>query len=411
MVLRDSTDLGARVGLAVALREAGRADEARTVLEDVVADRPADPGPVLLLGLTYEETGDWGRARETYGRYLEIARSASLKASVERRLPYVHRRQLEAEVENSIRHEAEFGDAPDAAAVAVFPFLFLASDSGLRPLSRALAELLVTDLGTTQRLRILERSRVQLLLDELEMGGTALVDPTTAGRSGRLLRAGRVVQGTIEGDAERLRLGAVLVSVGRDSLAPLKPVSEEDALAQLFDMEKQLALGLYSSLGVQLTAAERERVLQRPTQNLEALLAFGLGLEAEDRGDYAEAARQYERARALDPGFEMAGERAGEVIAISETERTTVEVLVQAGVDDEGIAVPPGQPARNAGPASPPPSMGTGPGLPGSPILSPDPIGGFLPDPFRRDPGAEVLGMDGIGTRTLLRIIFRRPTG
>jgi hypothetical protein len=40
--------------------------------------------------------------------------------------------------------------------------------------------------------------------------------------------------------------------------------------------------------------------------------------------------------------------------------------------------------------------------------LSSGPIG-TLPDPFLRDAGAEVLGSEGVATRTVLRILLIRP--
>ena len=72
-----------------------------------------------------------------------------------------------------------------ARTVAVFPFLYRGSDPALEPLGRALSELLVTDLGQVKRLRVLERARVQVLLDEMDLAERGLVDSTTAARSGR----------------------------------------------------------------------------------------------------------------------------------------------------------------------------------------------------------------------------------
>lgn len=407
----DSTDLGARLGLAVAYRESGRASDARDILEGVVAERPGDPGPMVLLGLTYEETGEWARARDAYERYVGLARSSELRQQIERRLRYVHRRELEAEVRAALATEQDIAlEAPVANAVAVFPFLFQSPDTTMRPLSRAMAELLVTDLAVVNRLRVLERARLQLLLDEIRLGETDLVDPATAARSGRILRAGRVIQGTVSGNQAVLRLEAVVVGVGRDSVGALSPVSEQDPLPQFFDTEKRLALALFNALGIQLTIAEEERVRQRPTANVQALLAFGRGLEAEDRGDWAEAARQYARALAIDPGFAMAGARAADAEAISAATEMTVQVLVETTVEVEAVPVTPAASDAELG-AIPSPTFTGRLGLGSNPVLSPDPISRIVPDPLLRDSGAEILGQETIGTRTLLRLIFRRPAG
>ncbi len=404
-LLRDSADVGARIGLAVALQEAGEREEARSILEAVAADRPDDPDPQLLLGLASEEVGDFARAHAAYTRYLELPGSPAMRRSIDRRLRYVRRMELAAAARGALARESELTSLePDARAVGVFPFVLQSPDSTLQPLSRALAHLLVTDLSQTDRLRVLERVELQLLLDELELAGSGLVDPATAARAGRLMRAGKVVQGRIEGGEAQLRLEAVVVGVGRDTVGALSPLAEQDPLDRLFDMEKRLALGLYASLGIVLTVAEEERVLRRPTANVQALLEFGRGLEAEDRGDWAAAVRHYGDAAALDPGFGQAVERGDDVGAIAEAEAESAGGLVRAAVEAEAIPV-----TSLAGGGVAPPLLG-GTGIGGG-VIAPDPLVGSPSDPMRRDPGPEVLGGEGLGMPTLLRIIFRRPGG
>jgi len=110
------------------------------------------------------------------------------------------------------------------------------------------------------------------LLDEVALGQSGLVDATTAARGGRLLGAGRVVRGQVSGSEARLRLEAAVVRVG--AAGQPGTVSQEDAGARLFEMEKALAFQIYEEMGVSLTQAERERVGRRYTENLQALLGL-----------------------------------------------------------------------------------------------------------------------------------------
>src|SRR5690606_20054840 len=102
---------------------------------------------------------------------------------------------------------------PVPATVAIFPFLVQMRDSTFRPLGRAMAEMLVTDLSQTDRLRVLERLRVQALADEMSLVEEGLIDPATAARGGRMLGAARVVQGSIAGSEAALQLDAAVVGV------------------------------------------------------------------------------------------------------------------------------------------------------------------------------------------------------
>ncbi|HEX7048897.1 MAG TPA: CsgG/HfaB family protein [Longimicrobiales bacterium] len=330
---RDSSDVDAMISLAAAYRVADRLAEARRLLERANSLRPDDPDAVFYLGLTYEDLERYDDAARFYRRYIAVGGSAPLKSRLEARLRLLEHRRLLAAVRRALADEAELAAAPpQPSTVAVFPFLFAAADSTLRPLSRALAELLVTDLSQTDRLTVLERTRVQLLLDEMRLARTGVVDPATAARSGRLLGAGRIVQSRIEGDETALRLEAAVVDVARGTEdARVTPVTQEDALRDLFDMEKRLALDIYRTLGVELTVAERERVQRRPTENVRALLEFGLGLAEADEGRFAAAAAHFSRAAELDPAFELARARAAAAAAMAAAAGTSTRRLAQDG--------------------------------------------------------------------------------
>src|SRR5690606_9322693 len=156
----------------------------------------------LLLGTVHEEQGEYAEADARYRSYLENSPDPGLRAEVAGRLERVRRRLLLAEARMLVEREQELaGNAPAPRTVAVFPFLLQTNDAGLDPLGRAMAELLATDLAQTDRLTVLERLRVQLLLDEIQLAETGLVDPSSAARSGRLLGAEQVVQGSLRGDA------------------------------------------------------------------------------------------------------------------------------------------------------------------------------------------------------------------
>jgi len=386
---RDSSDIDAMVQLGAAYRQAGRSAEARWLLERALARRPDNALTALYLGLTYEDQGDLGRARELYTRYVEAEAAPGMRdvqRRIRARLPLLARRELEAAVRSAIAREAELaGTEPAASRVAVFPFLYGGADPELRPLGRALAELLATDLSQVQRVTVLERARVQLLLDELALADSGYVDPATAARSGRLLGAGRIVQGRIAGGADALRLEAAVVRAGTGE-AVGGAVREEDELRRLFDMEKRLALALFESLGVQLTPAERERVNRRPTQSLQALLEYGLGLEAEDAGDYARAAAHYGRAEAADPGFaEARTRREGAEGAAAAVRETTAQLSALASA-----------------------AAGFGAAAPAS--IEIDQVLQQLPAFNGRDAAAEILGREGIGRRSVIEIILRPPT-
>lgn len=327
---RDQGNPDLLVRLGAAYREAGRLEDARATLERAVRIDSAGGLAGFYLALTYEDQEEWTAAAVAYDGYARTGRDASLRTQASRRVPVMRRLALQAEVRASLGREAELASRPpEPRTVAVFPFLYAGSDPDLSPLGRALAELVVTDLAQTDRLRVLERARVQLLLDEIALGQTGRVDSTTVARSGRILGAGRIVQGTVSGNQELLVMEGAVVPVGDPSAVVSAALTERDRLQAFFEAQKRLVLGLYEALGIELTPTERERVNQRPTASIQALLAWGRGLEAEDRGDYAAAAAFYAQATAADPGFENAQVRSVDAQASSLAVGTTTSALQQ----------------------------------------------------------------------------------
>src|SRR5581483_6836080 len=188
------------------------------------------------------------------------------------------RSAAERAARRALEREAELAQQPpDARTVAVLPAV-VAGDSTYRPLSRGLAELLTTDLAYIRDLRLVERLQIGALLDELQLAASERVDPATA-------------------------LAASVVG----ETGVVRPVGEaRGPFRRLLDLEKQVVFDLADQFGIALTEAERDRIRRRGPTSVLALLAYGRGLEALDRGDYGAAARHFAAALRAEPGFAAA---------------------------------------------------------------------------------------------------------
>lgn len=374
-----------RVLVAAGHRDAGRPMRAAALLEPVAAGGAGSDAAVFLLGLVYEDQSRFADARRLYRAFED--RGGPLAGRARERLALIGRLELQQAVRASLAQEQMLrGTPPAARSVGVFPFLFAGDDEQLQPLSRAMAEMLTTDLAQTDRLTVLERAQVQMLIDELDLASSGYVDTTTAARAGHLLGAGRIVQGRIGGGQGGLEITAAVVPVA--SAAGVSPLRQAGALQTLFDMEKALALEIYQAMGIQLTAAEQQRVEQRQTSNVQALLAFGYGLDASDAGRAAEAAAHFERAVQLDPQFTMARERLDRA-------RLRIAASQASGPAATRIAV-----------AVLPPDLTL------LSVVDPfAPLEAMVPSPLLRDPGAEVFGVEGLDRRPVIDVIIRPPAG
>jgi len=183
-----------------------------------------DPKTIFYLGLVYEKQGELDSAINAYKGYLSLEPKGEMRRKIETRLKVVVNNRIKdwankRLVEEESLHVAEI--PPNTVGVTYFDASGL--DSSLVVLGKGLAEFLATDLSKAKKLKVVERLRLERILEELEFSRTKYVDESTAPRVGKLLGAYQLVTGSLLGAAgEKLRIDAALVltETGEVSLSP-----------------------------------------------------------------------------------------------------------------------------------------------------------------------------------------------
>jgi tetratricopeptide (TPR) repeat protein len=388
----------ARFRLAAALMAAGRCDTATVVARAGQQLAPANAIGPLVIGGCQEKSGRYDLAFATYTDFAAQHPQARGVGTVRAKAQIALRTQAEQTARQALASESTLtSQPPEPSTLAVLPVTISSSDSTFRPLSRGLAELITSDLALVRSLRLLERIQIGALLDELKLGQSERGDPATAARVGRLLRAERMVQGvaaiTPNGP---VRLSA---SVVRGDGTVRSGAQANGTFAQLLDLEKQLVISLASQLGIQLTDAERQRILRQGPRNLAAFLAYSQGLEALDRGDYRAAASAFSAAVRADPNFQAAQQQQ---------QAAEAAPAVEAGGDAvAAVDVAPPE-------APPPPSPPTAGALESAKNETSPSLGGVLTGNGNETTKPELTpASQGINSVTqvsgIIRIIFKRP--
>ena len=312
----------------------GDAAGAKEYLQRAYALGNRDAKTLFFLGLANENTGEPEAALRIYQSYVEVSTLSPYRRLMQGRYSWLAREVAHVEMRQRISEETAISDTEISSdVIAIFPLFYLGEEESYRPLGRGLAEMITVDLQNVNQIRVVERSRLQALLDELELGTTDHVNQASAPRLGRLLRAGRIVGGTYNVlPGEELRLDASYVETITSELNDLAPQS--DALANFFRLEKQIVFSLLSELGIELTEAEQIQIERVPTQNLQAFLAYSRGLVEEDNQNYEAAARSFQQATAIDPSFSSASVRSEEASSLVDAAGASSSVLESAiGMD------------------------------------------------------------------------------
>jgi TolB-like protein len=338
--------------LGIAYYKQNKFTEARTHLDQAVKLDPRDGAASLYLGLTAEQQKDLPAAKSAYSTYIRFGRTSRVRKQLEARLAALTRQELEAAAKSAVAAEQQLATQPGSAmTVAVMPLRFTGADSSLKPLERGLAELITIDLSRSSKLTVVERARLQALIDEIKLQQSGATDSTSNVRAGKIIQAGRIVNGSILQDGQRLRVDAAIVNTETSQAAG--GAAYENALEELFAIEKAIVLKLFEDLGVVLTTAERNAIEERPTRSIQAFLAFSKGLQLEDEGKYDEASRSFSDAARLDPSFGAASQRSRE-----NTQAALGATMNVASVEASTAGTPEGSVARQAEQGGAPASSG-----------------------------------------------------
>ena len=205
---------------------------------------------------------------------------------------------------------AAFRAAPvtaDAQSVCVLYFDNNTGDASYEPLKKGLADMMVTDLAAVDGLTVVERSRLQDVVGELELQKTSLFDAATAQKIGKLVGARYAVTGAIAAVAPKIRLDVRLIEVGTGKVVLAdKVVGVPD---DFFALQEQLATVFVSGLGRTVGPKSAS-----PVKNLKTLLDFGKALDLADEGDDKAASKQLGEVVAEAPDFTLAKTRYSELL-------------------------------------------------------------------------------------------------
>ncbi len=199
----------------------------------------------------------------------------------------------------------------------------------LNAFAKGLTQIMITDLSATTPLKLVDRSRLQVLRSEIQMNHDAdVTDPRYRVPLGKLTGAQSFLFGSVmQVDPKKIRLdlrwvdtstGEVLLADGVEA----KLGSSDD----LFQLERKVLLDLLvprieKLLSGQPGAGEldkaikpyldrKKKELPKGTSYVDLLLSTGKAILAEERGDYAAAQTAWAEAGRLDPGDDALGSRA-----------------------------------------------------------------------------------------------------
>ncbi|MDG2305455.1 MAG: hypothetical protein P8R42_12570 [Candidatus Binatia bacterium] len=295
-----------------------------------------DPNDALLLGLAQLRLDQPARAADAWGQFIKTSPDTALAGDIARLRTLVVREANRRGAKAAV--SAGRGARVSGDVLAVLPFRNVGAPE-YEPLGKAIAAMLTDSLGGVPNSRVVERGRVEAFLDEVsDQAGS---DTKTARRVGALLGAGLVVVGAhVDTSTDPMTLEVDSALIDTESGLRLESGSFLAPLDRFYAAIRDTAVGISNRLGSpvsSLSKASAARMQAVHTESLDAALAFGRGLDHEDRGQFDDARREYEKALRADSSFRLARLRLATLPA-SSMSLTAVATVVQSEL--EPVAAP-----------------------------------------------------------------------
>jgi TolB-like protein/Flp pilus assembly protein TadD len=201
------------------------------------------------------------------------------------------------------------GPAPktEIKSVAVSSFENRSGDKQNDWLKVGIAEALNTDLSKFSYLRVAERRQVEEILKEKRLkqlgiagGGDSEPGADLYEEVAKSLSTQAVIFGGYQMVGGNLRIDARLVNVTNGEV--INAVSVEGKLADIFDLERKLALGLVRNF-IPVTPQELASVQGGETKDLDAFRKYSQGMSLFYLGDSQAAQKMYQEALKTDPRY------------------------------------------------------------------------------------------------------------
>jgi TolB-like protein len=200
--------------------------------------------------------------------------------------------------------------------VGVLPFAnnSLADPAAVAPLSKGLADMMITELSKIKALKVIERADLDKVIREAGLSQAGITDESAALNMGKLLGADLLLLGSFNNSFNgELRIDARLVRV--ETGETIKAEEATGSTKKFFKLVKKLSFKIAENLDLKLGKDEKKALDNLENEDYDALLEYSKGLDAEDKGDWASARNAYAKALSINKDFTRAKTRLDAVKA------------------------------------------------------------------------------------------------
>ena len=224
--------------------------------------------------------------------------------------------------------QAHAGD-PKTIAVLYFENNSVVDKDKLDPLKKGLADMMITEMSKINGIKVVERQRIQSIIEELNLNETDMVEKSTTQKMGKLLGAKVMLFGGFSNlFKDKLRIDVRIVRT--ETGETLKAEEETGELDEFLTMLQSLVKKIASDLEVKMTSEDENRLEATKDGNFDGYVTYAKALNFEDQGkkfekqgkksdaksSYESAKTMYQKAWDESAGYEPAKQKIEEMTSL-----------------------------------------------------------------------------------------------
>jgi tetratricopeptide (TPR) repeat protein len=168
-------------------------------------------------------------------------------------------------------------------------------------ITKGLADFFESDFAKISDLKVVERDKIDVILKEIELGESGVVDVATAVRAGKLLGAQLMIFGSItQLDDKNTKM---LVKAVKVETSEIIATVEKEGKPEYFKMEKELVEDMANKLQLTLNDDTKAMIEESGTDSEDAATLYSQGLYYMDQYDYKKAYEFFKKAYDMDNTF------------------------------------------------------------------------------------------------------------
>ncbi len=296
---------------AMSYFDSAKYDEAIGLLSELAADttvsKPDRREVMLRLGRSYLAKRLNDKAKDAITKLLALEPPV-VTLDPDTECPNLLRMYYEARKSKSGTNAIERPD-PGIKTIAILDFSNRSLDDKARfdPMEKGFAELMINQLKGSVNLKVVERERIQWILDEIALeNNPGKFDVGSAVRVGKQLGVNSILLGSFIKFKDQIKILSRLVKVETSEILATDEMTGD--VDKFFDLTEKLGIQVAKKINVAITQAEVSKGTE--TKSLDAMMTYSEGLVELEKGNYKGAFEKFMKALSLDPQYEKARKKA-----------------------------------------------------------------------------------------------------